>query len=103
MSGQLWCPIVSWDKNSGPSNEHAIDGHVSPPSYVPESAEYLQGTFITSEMHYKESSYHDPFNDSIEKGPIPPPSQSTPILTCNNPYHRPPPNATPPPLLNISP
>ncbi len=83
MSGQLWCPIVSWDKNSGPSNEHAIDGHVSPPSYVPESTEYLQGTFSTSEMHYKVSSYHGPFNNSIEKGPIPPPSQYTPVLTHN--------------------
>src|SRR5258708_392569 len=40
------------DENGGPSNEHAIDGHVSPPSYVPESAEYLQGPVSTSETRY---------------------------------------------------
>ena len=63
------------DENSGLSNEHAVDGHVGPP----EMFEHLQDGVSTSAMG-EVSRYCDPYNDPIEKDPIPVPGRYSPIV-----------------------
>ena len=66
------------DENGGPSNEHAVDGRVGPP----EMFEHLQDGVSTSAMG-EVSRYRDPYNDPIEKDPIPVPGRYSPVLACD--------------------